>query len=83
MRKMLSEKLPSEKLGQIKDTFSTSYRLLKLIWSVDRWLFIGTFTSAIIPAIIPFINIYIYKLVIDLVVLAVSTDTAFDPSKLY
>ncbi|KKS71156.1 hypothetical protein A3A14_03330 [Candidatus Daviesbacteria bacterium RIFCSPLOWO2_01_FULL_43_38] len=83
MRKMLSEKLPSEKLGQIKDTFSTSFRLLKLIWSVDHWLFIGTFASAIIPAIIPFINIYIYKLVIDLVVLAVSTDTAFDPSKLY
>lgn len=60
--------LPAKKLSQIKNTVVISYRMLKIIWSVDKVLFIGSFVSSVIPAIVPFVNIYIYKLVIDLVV---------------
>lgn len=80
---MITEKIPSEKLNQIKDTISTSVRLLKLVWSIDHWLFVGTLIAAVIPAITPFINVYIYKLIIDLMVQNVSSNVAFDPSRMY
>lgn len=80
---MLFERIPTEKLTQVKETICVSGRLLKLIWSIDHWLFIGTLISTVIPGVIPFINIYIYKLVIDLVVVTITAGTAVDFSKLY
>lgn len=65
---MVKIKFPEEKLGQIKETIKTSAQTLKLVWGIDKWLFLASMVSNIIPAIIPFINIYIYKLIIDLVV---------------
>ncbi|MDO8498418.1 MAG: ABC transporter ATP-binding protein [bacterium] len=79
---MEPEQTPTKKLDQIKDTAKVSWQLLKLVWKVDRWLFLGAAGSTLVPAFIPFINIYIYKLVIDLVVGVVS-GTPFDPSKFY
>lgn len=74
--------LKSEKFIQIKDAFNTSLKTLKIVWQVDHWLFIGAFITSTIPAVVPFINIYIYKLVIDLVVKIVSGDS-YDPYQFY
>lgn len=65
MKKMDTEK--SGKLNQIRDTIWTSARLIKLVWSVDPLLLTTTLIANILPGIIPFINFYIYKLMIDLV----------------
>ena len=70
------------KLTQVKDTFNTSRRLLGLIWQVDKKLFSAMVVAVTIPAIVPFINMYIYKLVIDMVVLAIGSGS-FEISKLY
>ncbi len=70
------------KLSEIKGTISTSKRLLGLIWEVDKPLFLITGVASVIPAVIPFINVYIYKLVIDLVVVSVNSGS-FDATKLY
>ncbi|MFH0937155.1 MAG: ABC transporter ATP-binding protein [Candidatus Daviesbacteria bacterium] len=69
---MIKDKIPSEKINQVKDTIWTSTRLIKIVWKIDHWLFSGTLISVLLPAIIPFINFYIYKLVIDLVVATIS-----------
>ncbi|EKD90615.1 MAG: hypothetical protein ACD_30C00112G0056 [uncultured bacterium] len=71
-----------EKLDQIKDTFKTSLRLLKIVWGIDKGLFIASVIAIIIPGIIPFVNIYIYKLVIDQVV-AIIGGIPFEPSFFY
>lgn len=56
--------------------------MLKLVWQIDRWLLTVSFIGIMIPAVIPFINIYIYKLVIDQVVQMVS-GAPFEPAKFY
>lgn len=76
------EETKSEKITQVKDTISTSWKLIKLVWSVDWKLFLGSLVAVLIPAVIPFINIYIYKLVIDLVVSVVGGEV-FNPNNFY
>ncbi len=79
----MAETVDKKRMNQLKETFWVSYRMLKLVWSVDKLLFLGTVVSTIAPAIIPFINIYIYKLVIDLVVKSITSNQAPDYSYLY
>ena len=74
--------ITDKKLNQIRDTFKTSYQILKLVWGVDRVLFTGTAVSMSIPAVLPFINIYIYKLIIDQVV-AVAGGASFNSESFY
>lgn len=74
--------ISEEKFAQLKQAFSTSRRLLGIVWGIDNKLFIASVIAIIIPGIIPFINIYIYKLVIDQVV-AVIAGASFDPSDFY
>lgn len=69
---MVFPKLSFKKLSEIKQVAQTTWNLLKLIWSIDRWLLLGVAVATLIPAFLPFINIYIYKLVIDKVVSVVS-----------
>lgn len=80
---MIKTNLARLNTAQIKDTFSTSVRILKLIWNIDRKLFIASLFGILIPAIVPFINIYIYKLIIDMVVSIASGNASFDTAKLY
>lgn len=68
---------------KLKETASVSFRVLKLVWKIDSKLLIISLVAILIPAVIPFINIYIYKLVIDLIVSIVSGNTEFDPFKFY
>src|SRR3989344_4765381 len=79
---MIKTQIFSDKVSQLKGSFFTSMRLLKIVWQTDPGLFCGALASILIPAVIPFLNIYIYKLVIDLVVASVS-NTTFDPTRLY
>lgn len=58
---------------QIKETLSVCGRLLVIVWQTDRLLFAVYFVAMIIPGVIPFINIYIYKLIIDLVIGSLSS----------
>src|SRR3989344_1344620 len=71
------------KLSDIKDAIITSFRLLKLIWGIDPWLVSISMVAILTPAVIPFLNMYIYKLVIDLVVKIVSGQAVFDPNHFY
>jgi ATP-binding cassette, subfamily B, bacterial len=77
MRKLFSK----EKITQLSDTFSTSIKILKLLWKVDKGLFLANFFAVSVPSIVPFITAYIFKLVIDLVVAAVN-GTPFDYNQL-
>ncbi len=43
-----------------------------LLWSIDKWLLISNAVAVSIPALIPFAFAYIFKLVIDQVVLSIS-----------
>ena len=60
--------LKKEKIGKIVDVTKTSKRLMVFLWSIDKKLFLSNLTVSIVPAFIPFVNAYIYKLVIDLIV---------------
>ncbi len=62
-----------QKLGRFRQTVATSWRLLGLLWTIDKWLLIANAVAVTIPALIPFAFAYIFKLVIDQVVLSVST----------
>ncbi len=55
-----------------RDAVSVSRRLLGMIWDMDPKLFIGSLIVILIPAVIPFINAYIYKLLIDAVILNIA-----------
>lgn len=65
---MLDKEKASKKIDQVKQTVSVSWRMLKLVWKTDRLLFIGTTIAVLVPAVVPFLNAYIAKLVIDRVV---------------
>lgn len=71
----MDQEKPSKKIDQVKETIRTSYRLFKLVWSVDPLLFTGTLIATLLPGVIPFINFYIYKLIIDLVVASTVSGT--------
>lgn len=79
----MAEKVDKKRMNQLKETFWVSFRLLKLVWGVDKFLFWGTLISTTVPAVIPFINIYIYKLVIDLVVKSITSNQTPDYQYLY
>ena len=62
-------------LMKFRRAIQTSWRLVTIIWSHERLLFIASCVTTILPGVIPFINAYIYKLIIDQIVTFVSTDT--------
>lgn len=74
--------LSKEKLQAFSETVDTSWKMLKIVWGIDKKLFIASVVAILIPGVVPFINIYIYKLVIDQVVIFAS-GVPFDPSVFY
>jgi len=70
---MITNKIPTERLGQLKDMFQVITRMMGFIWGIDKRLFLAAVIFYFLPSIIPFINAYIYKLVIDAVVKMVQT----------
>lgn len=65
----------NKKFSGVKDTITTSRRLISIVWKIDKWLFILSILSTLLPAILPFINAYIYKLLIDQVIAVISGGT--------
>src|ERR1035437_5988720 len=60
--------LNKEKINKVFDVVKTSKRLLIFLWKIDKALFLSSLTVAIVPAFIPFVNAFIYKLLIDMIV---------------
>lgn len=56
----------------IKETFLTSVKILALVWETDKFLFIGNTVAVLVPAVMPFVVAYIFKLIIDIVVASFS-----------
>ncbi len=69
------DKKPKFSLKQIKETTRTCARLLKIVWNIDHKLFIVSIIAIVVPAVVPFINLYIGKLLINLVIKFATTDT--------
>jgi ATP-binding cassette subfamily B protein len=63
-------------LTQLKKTAIVSFRLFKLVWSVDPVLLVISFVTSLVPAVLPFIIAYIGKLLIDFVVAAIAGKAA-------
>ena len=61
-----------KKVSRLRQTASTSFRLVGLLWQIDKWLFLTHAITVIIPAVVPFAFAYIFKLLIDQVVKIVS-----------
>jgi ATP-binding cassette subfamily B protein len=61
-------------LNSVQVTYKVFIKVLHLIWGIDKRIFIMTALSTIIRAIIPFINAYIYKLLIDAVIMGINTN---------
>lgn len=80
---MGSGKFFKKNIADFKASFVTAKRLLGLLWETDKWLFLGTTVAVSIPAIIPFVNAYIYKLIIDLVVTSLTSASVFNFQGLY
>lgn len=77
----INTKILDKKFTDFTAIYKTSKQLLGLLWTIDKWLFIGSLISVSIPAIIPFVNAYIYKLIIDLIIVGLSHP--FNFSQLY
>lgn len=72
------------KFTKLKQSFVVSKRLLGMIWEADKIMLVFGVMAITVPSVIPFINAYIYKLIIDqLVTIVASTQvvsiTAFIP----
>lgn len=79
---MENEKKPYINLGKARETAANVFKMIQIIWNVDRWLFLGSAIAILIPAIVPFINIYIFKLVVDQVVKVIA-GAPFNPAQFY
>lgn len=65
-------------LEQAKETFAICRRLTGMIWDMDKRVFIVSVISALVPSIVPFVNAYIYKLIIDMVVAVLRDPTTIN-----
>jgi len=53
-------------------------RLVGMIWDMDKRLLTAAAASALVPSIIPFVNAYIYKLVIDAIIAGLENPVTID-----
>ncbi|MBU0766965.1 ABC transporter ATP-binding protein/permease [Patescibacteria group bacterium] len=61
-----------------KETFAVCKRLVGMIWDMDKRLFIAAVISALVPSAVPFVNAYIYKLIIDAVIAGLTDQAIID-----
>jgi ATP-binding cassette subfamily B protein len=59
-------------IKKTRQTLSTSFRLTKILWRFDRGIFLGNLLVVSVPAVVPFINAFIYKQIIDNIIASVS-----------
>lgn len=75
MKLALPEKLPTAKITQVKETFLISKKLLTILWQKEKVLFILSLFSVLVPATLPFITAYVFKLIIDFAIKSISLNT--------
>lgn len=78
----MDKEKPLSRFSQVKLTGWICLRLFKMVWSIEPKLFAVSIVFTLLPAVLPFVNFYIYKLVIDQVV-AIAGGAVFDSQKLY
>ncbi len=61
------------KFDQVNRTFSVCSKLIKIVWKSEKFLFLLSLGAVLIPAIVPFIDAYIFKLIIDSVAESLTT----------
>ncbi|MFA5800177.1 MAG: ABC transporter ATP-binding protein [Candidatus Peribacteraceae bacterium] len=66
------------RLERAKETFAVCRRLTGMIWDMDKRLFIVSVLSALVPSVVPFVNAYIYKLIIDTVIAGLGDPTTIN-----
>jgi ATP-binding cassette subfamily B protein len=59
-------------ITSLKSSSKTAKRLLGILWHEDKKLYIASVVAVIIPGVIPFINAYIYALMINFIVSVIS-----------
>lgn len=62
----------SKTIQKVKSTLNTTFWVLKIYWQHDKKNFLGNLFFITLPSLIEFINAYIYKLIIDLVISSVN-----------
>lgn len=62
----------SQRLKKLRDTVKTALKLIALFWTIDRWLFSLNVVAIFTTAVIPFLTAYIFKLLIDKIILVIS-----------
>ncbi len=62
-----------------KQNLKTATRLFLLLWKFNKKIVAGSIIAVSIPAVIPFINAYLYKLIIDWVIANAGRTTDFSP----
>ncbi len=62
----------NKKTKRLKQAVVTSIKIIHFVWQVNPLLFIAFGMAMIFPAIIPFVNMYIYKLLIDMLVAGIN-----------
>ncbi len=72
----------SKILEKYKETAKVSLRLLKIYWTFEKKVFLGNLVFTLVPTFIPFLNAYIYKLLIDLLVGSIGGNQV-DPTSIY
>ena len=77
-----SDEAPKYSLDRIRRSLKISLRVVKLVWAHERNLLMLSSALRILPAALPFVNAYIYKLIIDEVVHYLSSGTV-DQSYFY
>ncbi|MDD3896466.1 MAG: ABC transporter ATP-binding protein [Candidatus Peribacteraceae bacterium] len=62
----------------VLETLAICKRLVGMIWDMDKRLLTAAVLSALVPSIVPFVNAYIYKLVIDAIIAGLSDPAAIN-----
>lgn len=70
---MADEKDEIPKIDKLRGTFKVGAKLFKLLWEWEPKILIQSIGLYSVPAVLPFVNAYIYKLIIDLVIASVQS----------
>lgn len=70
---MAPENIKISRKEKLIGTFRVSVKMFRLLWQWEPRILLASFGLYSVPAILPFVNAYIYKLIIDLVVLSVES----------
>lgn len=68
--------------ARVRETIRISRRLFAIVWNSEKWLLLCSMFTTLIPSVVPFVNGYIYKLVIDTVIAGLAPGGTLDMNTL-